>query len=457
MTGSSLDQLNRQIFECRQQQQYEQALEFFRQKVHKVFDTQSILRHLFLTGNVMHCLRKKGKAKKALDFLFQYLQFDFSTPLPDALLAETGWAFYEWLKTITTQSCLQTAQPYFVWVVRVISEIRPANNYLLFSRLILELFRVAELGRPSITQSFLQYALKINPDCFSDELCLLPENNQKAVRPMVLASDRERFYMIFSKILYQAGRYQNCLEYCRRGLDDIKKFNGGNRIWLVRRLALCLRQLGQGEQAVQTMLEIARRKGDWFLWVELGELYQQVGQEEKALFAWGHGFKNQGNNPYKAGFYGRLAQWLFERNLIPEAAMHLQLAIAARKSQGWKIPAELQWLASQPAMVLSPPDTSDPYEQCACYWQNILTQQTEKPEASENLSWHHGTITAILNPGPNGDGFITTTDKQSIYFRTKKAKKEPDKVKTGDEVKVLAIRRHYKDRQVLNAVKIIFI
>jgi|LSQX01.3.fsa_nt_gb tetratricopeptide (TPR) repeat protein len=458
MPTASLDQINRRIFECRKKGRYGEALEIYKEKVHLSFNPQKVLANEYLVGNILHCLRKVGRPESGIDFLFQYLGFTFSDAVPRTLLNEAGWCFYDWFKNFKKddqgrdQDCKTMEDS-----INLLQQIKSSEDYLLFSRLFFELCRVFEPKKEGVHEGFLSFIQKLGPEMFSDQPNELPASNYKSGRPIFFSSDREKYYMQLTKILYASGLIEACLAKCQLALEEGRNISRSSRFWIARRLALCLQQLGRNEEAAKKMLEIARKKKDWFLWVELGEMYLLAGQEGQALLTWGRAFFSQGQTAYKAGFYGRMAQWFYLRVMPGPALWHLELAFDARKQQGWKIPSELQWLSQQPGMAVNENNLKETFEKCAVFWEKQIQEQAKDEDISEMETWHEGTITAVLNEGLNGDGFITTREGKSIYFRTRKLKGPIEGMRLGARVKVKAAERQYKGRQVVNALQVFFV
>ena len=130
-----------------------------------------------------------------------------------------------------------------------------------------------------------------------------------------------------------------------------------------RYMAVIYRIMGQREKAVDIYRLLLTRYHDSYLYAELAELTDDLGQKAALLCS---AIKNQRQEQFCSGYRLDLARLLMDRDK-PKAAYELQKCIATRQSQGFHPTREMQQMLSQLAGVQPSTDT----EQLAFYQRMI--------------------------------------------------------------------------------------
>ncbi len=110
-----------------------------------------------------------------------------------------------------------------------------------------------------------------------------------------------------------------------------------------RYMAVVYRIMGQREKAVDIYRQLLTRYHDSYLYAELAELTDDLGQKAALLCS---AIKNQRQELFCSGYRLDLARLLMDRDK-PKAAHELQKCIATRQSQGFHPTREMQQMLAQ--------------------------------------------------------------------------------------------------------------
>ena len=116
----------------------------------------------------------------------------------------------------------------------------------------------------------------------------------------------ETYYMSKVRLLLGLGRYDEAVSVGEEGLKRVKYFCFSNDVWLRRLVAQSKRKSGDLSGAVGLYFDIFRRKRDWFLEFELGEILLESGNSEAALYYGLSALRDR----QKIDFKVRLLRWL---------------------------------------------------------------------------------------------------------------------------------------------------
>jgi tetratricopeptide (TPR) repeat protein/cold shock CspA family protein len=446
----SLVELNRLIFDLRQQEKFNEALAVFKEKIHRKFDLQTIASMDMLVANMLHCLRKTGKYREAFDFVNTTLKMHPAKPNHSQTCFELGWCLYYLVKNSSAELASKQIPDYLFYAASFFEDIDPAKEYLLYSLLFQELSKkLMHKGEPVDLLCKIVDHATIN--VFSADPPISKPRGEIPGREG--ASDRETFMVRRAKAYLLAERPIDCLAACKEAFDQIKRFHHGNHVWLARTMAMAMQQNGDTQEAIDQMKKIIRSKNDWFLFHELAVLYHVAGNVADTRRALCQAAVSQGHSPYKAGLYEQMGSTYTHLFDEPFTVNMLRLAIATRKSQNWKLTLTLEKFLKTHGCPQTEDNPETFYGKIISHWKKFIVDSAT-PQNDKNSEGFEttGTITRILNAGSNGDGFITTDDGKSIYFRTNKVKPNNMEIEPGCRVSVFAIARMYNQKEVLNAL-----
>ena len=106
------------------------------------------------------------------------------------------------------------------------------------------------------------YLRRLDPDQLPDQ--------EKTVtlkgRERVIASDRERWYSLMSRILVKEEKYDDCITLCQQALNYFPQLHHDNDIWFSYRIALCQLRQGQVAEGRQRLENLLKYKQHWILY-----------------------------------------------------------------------------------------------------------------------------------------------------------------------------------------------
>lgn len=436
---------NQQLYQLKLEGDYKGAIAYYKDTIHKNTTPEEIKAHPFLVPNLLHCLRKNGQEKEAFVFMEKQLSLEPGTVVKEHWTFEIGWTLYQVLKKngMAVGGSASTAS-YDNWLRYLLGLPSVCGNHLLWTKLLAQ-GTVVALEAPTYAENWASFLLGFNPVDISSEPLEVRQPGKND--PVPIASPREQYMMQLTKALFAAGNYAECIEQCRRALELVKKFHHGNQLWLSRRMALSLGNLGNNSEAIVSLKSLLGRKDEWFIRSEIGNLYLANGNHNQALAWFASAALQRGHSEYKVGLYQSAGELCL---LIPvHAAMaiqHFRLAVSIRREKNWKVPNDLVKHIGQ--VEGGPLSSAMIYNELILFWEKVSLQVDYQNKNNENVS--EGKVTRVLNEGGNGDGFITDKDGRSIYFRMKRVKGS-GVIGQGERVICSFYEREFGGRKVLNA------
>jgi len=265
--------------------------------------------------------------------------------------------------------------------------------------------------------------------------CRSIEVERKGIKKqMELASDKENWYAFKTKALFETQHYLECFELSKQALETFDKFHYSNDVWFARRIALSKKHLGNPSDALNELLEILKKKKEWFIQTEVAEIYKEKGDPDNAFKYAIDAINNFGNLEYKVGLLVLIAELLDTKNEKELSFKHFMLSKLLRQHEEWGVPHSLE-LALQISgfAQLTMEQLPALKNELKKYWDSFKPQQpTQKTKSNELVT---GRIDKILHNNERGaDGFIKY-DNKSIYFKLNTSDDLIRKLKIGLEVK----------------------
>ncbi|MBN1969671.1 MAG: hypothetical protein JW870_09915 [Candidatus Delongbacteria bacterium] len=302
--------------------------------------------------------------------------------------------------------------------------------------------------RPNFNTYKIRYWIdKIDPEKLSQREQVIDLNGKERK----LASDFENYYSFLINLLFNEGKYSECIEKAEYALENINQLHYDNSIWFKRRIALCHVELGDSEKAEEILKSLDKGKGEkWFIEYELSKIYFEQENFEKSLDFALKAAKNFGDDLMKVNLYTHLARILYKQNKLEDSKSHAELVIAIKQANDSRLDAGQQKLAS--FFKLNIEETIDLRNQKRSVekiWNEIIYGTQEKLR---------GTITKIL---PNGkSGFIKAENgKDSYFFRFNSVKTRKEFIQEGKKVNFLITESFdkKKNKKSFEAVEIYLI
>lgn len=233
---------------------------------------------------------------------------------------------------------------------------------------------------------------------------------------MEFASARENWFATKTKALFELKQYQECFELSKKALELFDKFHYSNEVWFARRIALSKKHLGKSEDALNELLQILKRKKEWFIQVEIAEIFKEKGDVDQAFKYAIDAINNFGELTYKVRLLEIIGDLLVEKKDKELAFKHYSLAKLLRLENEWKVPGSLLVSLDKTSVKqINGNEMSSLVKELKKYWNKFkIVDSINKEDVSQLFS---GKIIKIINNNERGiDGFIEYSDNKSIYF-----------------------------------------
>lgn len=272
-------------------------------------------------------------------------------------------------------------------------------------------------NKPSVNWNTINYFCDLVSFDQLDTECKIYEVERKGARkPMEFASARENWFATKTKALFELKQYQECFELSKKALELFDKFHYSNEVWFARRIALSKKHLGKSEDALNELLQILKRKKEWFIQVEIAEIFKEKGDVDQAFKYAIDAINNFGELTYKVRLLEIIGDLLVEKKDKELAFKHYSLAKLLRLENEWKVPGSLLVSLDKTSVKqINGNEMSSLVKELKKYWNKFkIVDSINKEDVSQLFS---GKIIKIINNNERGiDGFIEYSDNKSIYF-----------------------------------------
>lgn len=253
-----------------------------------------------------------------------------------------------------------------------------------------------------------------------DTDCKIIEVERKGEKkPMELASDKENWFAFKTKALFETQQYQECFELSKKALETFEKFHYSNEVWFARRIALSKKHLGNSEEALNELLQVLRRKKEWFIQNEVAEIYKENGEFDKAFKYAIEAINNFGDLEYKVGLLVLIANILEQKQEKELSFKHYMLSKLLRQQEEWKVPQTLDYALQNLGFAQIPLEQLPNLKrELKNYW-NTFKQEKIKPFDKTRIMTNQnfeGEIVRILHDNERGKvGFIKSNGKEHYF------------------------------------------
>lgn len=287
---------------------------------------------------------------------------------------------------------------------RAVDAILKYSRQEAYSPYALAVWRMVDVlkNKPGQTALMGAYLRRLDPDQLPDQ--------EKTVtlkgREQVIASDRERWYSLMSRILVKEEKYDDCITLCQQALNYFPQLHHDNDIWFSYRIALGQLRQGQVSEGRQRLENLLKYKQHWILYRGLFFASQAEGDSTAMRRYGASAFLAGGEFKGKVNFLVQFAQALENMGGYEKLAYyHYLLARDVRQDQHWKVKAEL--IAKVDSYALAEPNRRDLMDGLHEFWM---------AEKHTGQTCHKGRIERIL-PGGKA-GFLKDSEGSQYYFRT---------------------------------------
>lgn len=435
MTMSGLYDFSKNIKSYISEKKYAEALQYYKDN-NEQFSKDEIANNEYIVSDIIRCLRKVNKLKEAKKYL-EFLNIKICKSTHKSVLESYGWVLYDQLKANFNDQAHNEDEDVITGLVdesyevanQIFNENDPLQDeiktilplldinskYSPFSRLFSATLK-KEKKKQKPNWQFVNDLLdlisvdELNTDCETFEVEI--KGKKKTIE---MASDKEAWYAYKTKALLKLGKFQECNELSQKALDSFEKFHYSNNVWFARRIALCKKELGDIDVAIEELLSILKKKRDWFIQAELCDLYFTKKNYSEALKYGVLAANNFGDTEYKIGLFLQMGNLHNAMGNTEKAYEHYLLVKLIRDEQGWKINQALKDLLknSKKDYKNEFKDSSSLLKHLQKYWKSLLPDELKIASVNQkNLS---GEISNI-NP-EKGFGFIKGIDKNDYYFK----------------------------------------
>ncbi|MDR0994811.1 MAG: hypothetical protein LBL81_00810 [Tannerella sp.] len=196
------------------------------------------------------CLKQTKDYKAALDVCRQAWRLN---PAFEPVKSLYAWCIY--YTEITSEKVKDEAR-YFKAAKAVVQLCKQEDTYSAYT---VTLFKVLNYlnGKASFpTEQLLTWTALLQPALLDDKAFRFTDRNGKERE---LASKREQYYMIRSRALLEAGRWDECLQLCEEALEAVKPLHYDNEVWFRWRIGLCYEGKGLYGEALKQQLALLSR------------------------------------------------------------------------------------------------------------------------------------------------------------------------------------------------------
>lgn len=307
-----------------------------------------------------------------------------------------GWIFYDlcFKQNITIDQRLT--------ICDFILSITQQQQYSPYERCIMKIIDVLNSEPKANNEKLLFYLNKLKPDLLSS----IPSKNSEG---RSIASDKEKWFAMQSKLRFKTESYETCILASKMFLDQFSHFHYNNDSWAKRRIALCNLKIGDIESAQEQLEDLVTYFDNAFIYIDLMEIALIRRNEDMAM---GYGanaiLSKAGELKHKLKVLIKLAE-LYEIQGKKEISYsHYILYQQVREREGWGRKKEID-------------DKMKLYEETRI---NVLDQrQLSKYWQLASLTIYSQSSGEVTKHMANGEaGFITCVDGSSVYYDNRKNK-----------------------------------
>lgn len=381
--------------------------------------------------------RSIGEYHKALQVAHEALMENRENEM---LKNDYGWCLYHiYLKKQPVNQ--EEVKNFKKALAYIIKNIKPQNKY---SPLKLSLTKAIEYR--SVIGVDEKTCLGYYEALGQEELSVEEKQMEIEGKLIELPTEKEKWYMKYSKALYQAQQYEKALSLCEEALQGNLNFHNKNKEWLTKRKADCFIGIGDTDLGIKLIEEVKKQLVHWSLDASLANAYLLQNKQEQAGKYFARAAQQGGVEKGKVKLYKQYVKYLKETNL-EMACTHLQLIKNIYEEEKWSLKdSMLQEIEDMVKVIdIEDMDTKVLEKVLKNFWdQQVFVDQ-------EVLVGH---IKSIL---PNGKaGFIEASNGQRYYFSIKDFRGPRRLVEEGKKV-IFYVEIGYdrvKQRESLNAVGI---
>lgn len=312
------------------QKRFTEAIPFYEQ----LWNMATENRDKWIGWRYAQCLRKSERSTEALVICREVYQIDPQFEHNNNLY---GWCVYD---TGIKQPEENFDEKRFIKAAEAITQLTQHEEYSPYERAVFAVVdhyeKYKEGAKPVPHIEIMKWLDKLNPDLLSREPN--PGSDGKSY-----PSPKENWYAKRAKALLGLRRYEECIEVCTQALSQFQQLHFDYDVWFRNDRAESYLALGKGAEALPDIEYMMEHKPDAWIRHRYALALRAVGRIDEAIpYAAEAAIPHQ-----RLGFrwevYLDLGEMLAQIGEEELAAKHILLAAAIRQEEGWeKVPQNLQ-------------------------------------------------------------------------------------------------------------------
>lgn len=302
----------------------------------------------------------------------------------------------------------------------------------LFHHLIIfKIVGILEKKFPYPGEKIIIWLSKLDPEHLSKDRS---EYKGKDGKIILNQSHREKYYSILSKTYEKIENFEKSAQISKEALENLSEFTNDSDIWFTRRIAHFEKSKGNFDKALVLLEEIKKKKHDWFILSDLGDVYMKKGDINKAKSYYLEAALSPGDYTMMTNLFKKIATIYSKEN--PDFFKdNVLLYLKIRNEKKWKIKEEgIKFLEKLNINIDDIEDSKKLYFKLKKQYQKMRWDSEER---------YSGVITRLLEKA----GFINTDNNKKYYFRFRSFEKRKENLKIGMKVSFNSIEGFDKKRQ----------
>jgi tetratricopeptide (TPR) repeat protein/cold shock CspA family protein len=411
---ADVNELKQQASELRKQKAYQEASEIFK----ILWEEHRDQCNEWDGWGYAYSLRKLGNISLACEVSIEVYE---KWPEFEHIRSLSAWCIYDTEIKKDIEEIKQSESNFFEAVNKIINLVAQDK----YSPLSLTIFKVVdylEKSKNNYSAEFINNWLeRLNPEGLSLETWTGKDQRGRTVEH---ASDKEKWFVKKAKVLYEMGRFQECIDTSQKALSVIPVFHYRNDKWIKRLISLSYYALGEYEEGLGWLNQIMDHQPEWFLYQDKARFLSQLGDKKEALRHAAIAALDPQQLGFKWNLFFEIGKILLDQGEIDLAKEHLTLAYKVRLENEWSIPEDLQNFLEKASVDI--PDEIDTHKlerKLREYWQSLQVADLKKMT---------GTIKNLVGEGKSG--FISGKDGMDYYFQVKNFKGDARQLQPGRDV-----------------------
>ena len=427
---------------------YALALSYFKANKQSIAANE-ISANEYLVADILTALRGTKAYAAGFEFLKYYnMAIDNATAL--RVVNSYGWLLYFYLKQhYVSMDAAETknTETRSLTLIQILNTQTDKYSLNLLDYIFKLIVQHQKSEKPWSSLFLIGLCEGINPVNLSLNCPSVQVEQKGQTKELELASTREAWYSIYTKVLFETKAYANCITQCNEAIMKIENLHYSNKIWFNRRSAQCLVAQGKHEMAIPIYLEIGKIKHDWFLSKELSACYFKTNDYKTALKYACKAATEFGAINFKVELIELLGDILVKTDCNEMALKHYLLVKTIREAEKWKVDKPLIDKIKATSNYQTPEYlTKEKLKaELTQFWN---ANSVKKPAQAQNKV-ENGIIKKLLHPKEQGvDGFIETPAGKSMYFFVAKSDHIYTKLTVGAKVQFSTLSAPKGDKAI---------